>query len=129
MRTATVIALSVLVLGAFFASALVIQANLTPNPHFGDYVLIRDVATNYIATHHEDAVVFMGFPGWSYLGNGTFKSGGWVVVIKGDLSNASVTVDYSIIYNPNQMGIPHRIMWEGTFANGAVQEIGYIHAQ
>jgi hypothetical protein len=123
-----VIVLPIIVLVAVSASALVIQAIATPPTYPNDYLVIRDATMNYIAAHHEDAAVFMGLPSWSYE-KGAFRSGGWTVVIKGDLSNASVSVDYSMSYNPNYVGIPHRIMWEGTFTNGTMQEISYIHAQ
>ncbi|MBM5804475.1 MAG: hypothetical protein FJZ49_00150 [Candidatus Verstraetearchaeota archaeon] len=129
LRRMAVIILPIIALVAVSASALVIQAIAAPPTYPDDYLEIRDASMNYIATHHEDAVPFMGLPSWSYLGNGTFRSGGWTVVIKGDLSSASVTVDYSISFNPNYIGIPHRIIWEGSFAGGAVQEISYIHAQ
>ena len=127
LRTMAVIVLPIIVLVAVSASALVIQAIATPPTYPDDYLVIRDAAMNYIAAHHEDTAAFMGLPSWSYE-KGAFRSDGWTVVIKGDLSGASVSADY-ICPDPNYVGIPHRIIWEGTFANGTVQEIGYIHAQ
>lgn len=133
MKRTHVIVAFMTALAALSASALIIQANptllpggVTPPQCPEDYLLIRDAIMKYIWDHHEDARDLMGYPCWSYLGNGTFKGGGWAVIVKGGLSSASVTVDYSMPYH---VGIPHRIIWEGSFTNGAVEEASYIHAQ
>jgi hypothetical protein len=99
---------------------------------------VRDAAMAYIQTNHPETAQFMQNLMWTggrvdrglIVGSElyTYTSGGW-----------NVTMTYPVVPNPiytvtadyktQDMGIPYRVIWEGTWQNGAITETRYIFAQ
>ena len=105
--------------------------------------IVRDAVFLYISSNHPDAGSFIphniSSAAWKELvemrtGGITYiyEAYGWMVnVIEFTTPEVRylVTADFSITRISNQIGIMHRIIWEGEFLNsGKIIENKYIHA-
>jgi hypothetical protein len=99
---------------------------------------IRDSIMNYIKLNHNETAQFMQNLNWTggrvdrgaIVGSElyTYLSGGW-----------NVTMTYPVVLNPiytvtadykaQGIGIPYRVIWEGTWQNSTITETNYIFAQ
>jgi hypothetical protein len=99
---------------------------------------IRDSTMNYIKFSHNETAQFMQDLNWTggrvdrglLVGSEryTYLSGGW-----------NVTMTYPVVLNPiyaitadykaQGIGIPYRVIWEGTWQNGTLTETNYTFAQ
>jgi hypothetical protein len=97
---------------------------------------IRDSAMTYLKTHHPETAQFMADLSWTggRVENGlgaevyTWRSGAW-----------TFTLTYPVVPNPiysltadyqtQGIGIPYRVVWTGTWRDGAVEETSFVFAQ
>ena len=102
---------------------------------------IRDAAVTYIKANHADATEFLNNLFWTggrqdtkLLGAETYtwQSQGWSITIHYPVvaqPTYKITADYSPQQTPESMGIPYRIVWEGTWRNDSLTETSYTFAQ
>ena len=101
--------------------------------------MVRDMVLKYIGEHHRDTARFIPKEAeWNEhkiiaLDESVYEYsyGGWIVRIEWSVANGptlKVTADYSAQRVSGYVGIPHRIIWEGKFADGSIVEEKYIHA-
>lgn len=117
------------------------SANPTPTPSPPELTTqerIRNTIMYYIKSNHPETAQFMNDLVWSggratpqnILGAETYKyySQGWNFTI-----NYPVVQDpiYNIVadYSTTSIGIPYRIIWNGTWQNEVIKETSYIFAQ
>lgn len=117
------------------------SANPTPTPSPPELTMqerIRDSVNNYIKSNHPETAQFMKDLVWTggrvtppnILGAETYMyySQGWNVTINYPVvPNAiyKIVADYSAPY----IGIPYRIIWNGTWQNEVINETSYVFAQ
>ncbi|MFB3889095.1 MAG: zinc-ribbon domain-containing protein [Candidatus Bathyarchaeia archaeon] len=102
---------------------------------------VRDDAMTYILANHPETAMFMQNLTWTggrqdtgLVGAETYvyESTGWTVTLKYPVVPNpvyTVTADYSVSLLPGQVGIPYRVIWQGTWENGVVKETSYVFAQ
>jgi hypothetical protein len=110
-------------------------------PKFAIQEYIRDTAVTYIKANHADATMLLNNLSWmggrqdtKLLGAETYtwQSQGWSVTIHYPVvaqPTYKITADYSPPQAPESMGIPYRIVWEGTWQNDTLTETSYTTAQ
>ena len=117
------------------------SANPTPTPSPPELTTqerIRNSVMNYIKSNHPETAQFMKDLVWTggrvtppnILGAETYMyySQGWNVTINYPVvPNAiyNIVADYSAPY----IGIPYRIIWNGTWQNEVINETSYVFAQ
>ncbi len=110
----------------------------TPNPTFSEQETIRDSVMNYIKTNHPETAQFMNNLVWTggratpqnIVGAETFiyYSGGWNFTITYPVVPQPVykiTADYKAL----DVGIPYRVVWQGTWQNQNIKQTDYVFAQ
>jgi hypothetical protein len=113
----------------------------TPTPNSNGLTTqeeVRDSVMSYVGLNHPETAQFMKDLVWTggrvtppnVLGAETYMyySQGW-----------NVTISYPVVPNPiytvmadysaTSVGIPYRIVWQGTWQNGLIDETSYVFAQ
>jgi hypothetical protein len=103
---------------------------------------IRDEIMEEIKVKHPETKQFIMDLSWSggrvtlpnIVGAETheYQGKGWIVTIEYAVTpnpEYSVTADYSVSRLPGYVGIPYRIVWQGTYRNGVISETSYVFAQ
>ena len=110
-------------------------------PKFDPQQYIRDAAVAYIKANHANAAQFLNDISWTggrqetnLLGAETYvwQSQGWNVTINYPVvaqPTYKITASYSAPQTSGIVGIPYRIVWEGTWQNDALTETSYTFAQ
>lgn len=126
MRVAKIVAAFVVIFIVVVSTALIYDAMLAREA--ASFAPMKDDIMVLIASNHADAEVFITGINLTYVGQGTFEGGGWILTISGGALNGTATADFSIARTQNSTGIPHRILWSGTITNGTIVEASYSHA-
>jgi len=103
---------------------------------------VRDEIMEEIKAKHPETKQFISDLAWSggrvtptnIVGAETYeyRAKGWIVTIKYPVTpnpEYSVTADYLVSRLPGYVGIPNRIVWQGTYRNGVISETSYFFAQ
>lgn len=103
---------------------------------------VRDEIMEEIKARHPETKQFIMQLAWSggratppnMVGAETYEyqGKGWIVTIRYPVTpnpEYSVTADYSVSRLPGYVGIPYRIVWQGTYRNGVISETSYLFAQ
>ena len=110
-------------------------------PKFEIQQYIRDAAMTYIKANHADAAQFLDNLSWTggrqntnLLGAETYiwQSQGWNVTIHYPVVAEpiyKIAAYYSAQQTPESIGIPYRIVWEGTWQNDTLTETNYAFYQ
>lgn len=110
----------------------------TPTPPLTEQARIRDQVLNFIRINHPETTIFMTDLAWSggrvtlynIVGSEVyiFYAGGWNFTMSYPIIPQPV---YSIIadYKSPGVGIPYRVIWEGTWQNQEIKETNYVFAQ
>jgi hypothetical protein len=131
-------------IGWAIANATQTQANTQEPkamPKFAIQEYIRDTVVTYIKANHADATSFLNNLSWTggrqdtkLLGAETYawRSQGWSITIHYPVvaqPTYKITADYSQQQTPEGIGIPYRILWEGTWQNDSLTETSYSFSQ
>ncbi len=110
----------------------------TPSPTLLEQEAIRDSVMNYIKTHHPETAQFMNNLEWTggretpenVAGAETYiyYTGGWNFTMTYPVVPQPV---YTITadYKAPDVGIPYRVIWQGTWQNQVINETDYVFAQ
>jgi hypothetical protein len=118
---------------------LLLSSNALPKTPIQEQV--RDDAVAYISTSHPETAQFMDNLTWTggrttpqgILGaeTYTYTSQGWNVTIQYPVianPTYAITADYSAA-STEDVSIPYRVIWQGTWENGTITESSYTFAQ
>jgi hypothetical protein len=110
----------------------------TPNPNETLQEKIRDAIMNFIKSNHPETAQFIKDLVWTggrvtpqnLVGAETYMyySLGWNLTLSYPVvPNAvyTITADYSAV----SIGIPYRVIWQGTWQNEVINETSYVFAQ
>ena len=102
---------------------------------------IRDDAMSYIKANHSETAPCMENLAWtggrkpsSLVGAETYiyLSSGWNLTISYPVvanPKYEIKAEYSAVSAPEEVSVPYRIVWVGTWQNGAIAETEYTFAQ
>jgi hypothetical protein len=104
-------------------------------------LLVRDVAIDHIKRYHPETVDLLIHLTWSGGKDETgefmdeehyiYTSSGWIIEITFPISSNpeyEIKADYSSIRS-GSVGVPTRIIWQGTYINDKITEKNYTIAQ
>ena len=110
----------------------------TPSPNETPQEKIRDAIMNFIKSNHPETAQFIKDLAWTggrvtpqnLVGAETYMyySLGWNFTLSYPVvPNAiyTITADYSAV----SIGIPYRVIWQGTWQNEVINETSYVFAQ
>uniref|UniRef100_A0A7C3F207 Uncharacterized protein n=1 Tax=Candidatus Methanomethylicus mesodigestus TaxID=1867258 RepID=A0A7C3F207_9CREN len=127
MQIRKIVLASLTAFGLLLLAILVYTNPSTFDPNAKYNSGLKDEALYFITQNHPDAAPFLINLDWKYQWGGKFSSDGWILEIVNQTNGSMIRADYSD--RSGNVSIPHRIIWEGSYRNGTIYEMSYVHAQ